>query len=242
MASATGSRPLRVAAPSSPRSFASPAECRLMAAPASGRNSETAVSAPLSAAIADDKALMIEFQEHGAVAAFEELFRRHRVPLYRYLRGLSCSAEIAEETSQHTWFKVIEAARAARYNATAQSSFKTWLYTLARNHYIDHYLRAHARIRTVSNSEELFMDAFEGADTLDARVDLERLAGTLQRVIALLPVEQREVVVLWAQGHELTVIAQIAGVPWETVVSRKKYALAKLRAALGTAGVAQGDM
>jgi DNA-directed RNA polymerase specialized sigma24 family protein len=77
---------------------------------------------------------------------------------------------------------------------------------------------------------------------LDARVDLERLAGTLQRVIALLPVEQREVVVLWAQGHELTVIAQIAGVPWETVVSRKKYALAKLRAALGTAGVAQGDM
>lgn len=213
-----------------------------MAAPAGGRNSETAVTAPPSVGIADDRALMLEFQEHGKVAAFEELFRRHRVPLYRYLRGLSGSAEIAEETSQHAWLKVIEAARAAKYNTTAQSSFKTWLYTLARNHYIDHYLRAHARSRTISNSEELLMDTFEDADTVEARVDLERLAGTLERVIALLPVEQREVIVLWAQGHELTVIAQIMGVPWETVVSRKKYALAKLRAALETAGVAQGDM
>jgi RNA polymerase sigma-70 factor (ECF subfamily) len=185
---------------------------------------------------------MLEFQERGEVAAFEELFQRHRLPLYRYLHGLSRSAEIAEETSQHAWLKVIEAARAARYDATAQSSFKTWLYTLARNQYIDHYLRAHARSRTVSNSEELLMEAFEDADTVDARVDLERLAGTLERVIAQLPVEQREVITLWAQGHELTVIAQIVGVPWETVVSRKKYALAKLRASLETAGVAQGDM
>jgi RNA polymerase sigma-70 factor (ECF subfamily) len=242
MASATGSCPLRVAAPPAPRSFASPAECRLLAAPAGGRNSEIAVTAPPSVASADDRALMLEFQERGEVAAFEELFRRHRVPLYRYMRGLSRSAEIAEDTSQRAWLKVIEVARAARYNAISQSSFKTWLYTLARNQYIDHYLRAHARSRTVSNSEDLLMDAFEDANTVDAKVDLERLAGTLERVIALLPVEQREVVVLWAQGHELTVIAQIVGVPWETVVSRKKYAFAKLRAALETAGVVQGDM
>lgn len=185
---------------------------------------------------------MLEFQERGKVAAFEELFQRHRVPLYRYLRAVSCSAEIAEEISQLAWLKLIEAARAAKYNATSQSSFKTWLYTLARNQYIDQYLRSHARSRTLTNSEDLLIDTFEDANPVDATVDLERLAGTLERAIALLPAEQREVIVLWAQGHELTVIAQIAQVPWETVVSRKKYALAKLRDALKTAGVAQGDM
>jgi RNA polymerase sigma factor (sigma-70 family) len=240
--SATASCPLRVAVPPSSRSFAAPAECTLVSAPAGGRNSETAVTAPPSVAIADDRVLMLEFQERGEVAAFEELFRRHRVPLYRFLRGLSCSAEIAEETSQHAWLKVIEAARAARYNATTQSSFKTWLYTLARNQYIDRYLRGHACSRTDSNSEELLMGAFEDANTLGARVDLERLAGTLGRGIGQLPIEQREVIMLWAQGHELTVIAQIVGAPWETVVSRKKYAIAKLRSALERAGVAQGDV
>jgi len=50
------------------------------------------------------------------------------------------------------------------------------------------------------------------------------------------------VVLLWAQGHELTAIAAVTGAPWETVVSRKKYALTKLRATLARAGVTQGDL
>jgi RNA polymerase sigma-70 factor (ECF subfamily) len=192
----------------------------------------------------DDKALMVAFQERGSVAAFEELFQRYRVPLYRYLRGLGRSVEIAEETSQHAWLKVIEAARQARFSATSGGSFKTWLFTLARNHYIDHYLRSHAHTRTDNNREEALMDtgADANADTVGIRVDQERLAGTLEQLMGRLPLEQREVLVLWAQGHELTVIAEIAGVPWETVVSRKKYGLAKLRAALSTAGLRQEDV
>jgi RNA polymerase sigma-70 factor (ECF subfamily) len=189
----------------------------------------------------DDKVLMLEFQERGNATAFEELFQRHRVPLYRFLRGLARSAEIAEEISQHTWLKVIEAARSARFTMTAHSSFKTWLYTLARNHYIDSYLRSHAHTRTTFGSDEIF-DTLEGGETVDTRVDLDRIVGTLDSMIASLPIEQREVVLLWAQGHTLTVIAQIAGVPWETVVSRKKYGLAKLRAAMAKAGFAKGDV
>jgi RNA polymerase sigma-70 factor (ECF subfamily) len=190
----------------------------------------------------DDRALMVDFQERGSVAAFEELFRRYRLPLYRYARGLARSAEIAEETSQHTWLKVVEVARQASFSSGTDSSFKTWLFTLARNHYIDHYLRSHAQTRTASNSEEFLADTAADADTVDARVDHEQMAGRLEQLIALLPLEQREVLVLWAQGHELTLIAQIAGAPWETVVSRKKYALAKLRAALGKAGLRQEDV
>ena len=242
MSPGSGSRPLRLVCAPDARSFAASAECRLVPAPAGGRNSETAVVGPPGAASDDDRALMLEFQQRGQVAAFEELFRRHRLPLYRYLRGLSRSAEIAEESSQQVWLKVIEAARGARYDATTPGSFRTWLYTLARNHYIDQYLRAHARSRTVSNCDEHLMEGSEDADVVDRRVDLERLADTLEQLLGRLPLEQREVLLLWAAGHELTVIAEIAGVPWETIVSRKKYALARLRTALATAGVAQGDL
>jgi RNA polymerase sigma-70 factor (ECF subfamily) len=242
MDSATGSQPPRQPTPLSRRSFSSSIECKLAAAPGNGPNGGNAVIALAEVADSDDKGLMVAFQERGSVAAFEELFRRYRLPLYRFLRGLARSAEIAEETSQHTWLKVIEAARQARFSAARHSSFKTWLFTLARNHYIDHYLRSHAHSRTSSNWEEALMDSAADADTVDARVDQERIAGTLEQLLGHLPLEQREVLVLWAQGHELTVIAEIAGVPWETVVSRKKYALAKLRAALGTAGLRREDV
>jgi DNA-directed RNA polymerase specialized sigma24 family protein len=44
----------------------------------------------------------------------------------------------------------------------------------------------------------------------------------VQRAIDRLPFPQREVVLLWAHGHDLTTIAEISGAPWETVVSRKR--------------------
>jgi RNA polymerase sigma-70 factor (ECF subfamily) len=200
------------------------------------------VAVPADVASADDRALMLGFQDSGHLGAFEELFRRHRLPLFRYLRGLARSADIAEEVSQHTWLKVIEAARATKYDASAQSSFKTWLYTLARNHYIDHYLRSHARCRTDSNADEHLLNAVDDSETPESVLDREQLGGKLERAIAQLPLEQREVVLLWTQGHDLSAIALIARVPWETIVSRKKYALTKLRAALATTGLVQGDV
>jgi RNA polymerase sigma-70 factor, ECF subfamily len=242
MAPATASRPLPQGEPRAACSLRPSAESRLVLATAGGRNSGRAVAAPADLAGSDDRALMLEFQQRGDPAAFEELFRRHRLPLYRYLRGLAGAAEIAEETSQHAWLKVIEAARSAGYVADGRSVFKTWLYTLARNHYIDRYLRAHARSRTDSNCEELLLSMATEPDAPAAQLDREHLGDTLARAMATLPLEQREVALLWAQGHELTAIAAVTGAPWETVVSRKRYALAKLRAALALAGVTQGDL
>jgi len=242
MAAAIANRPPPAAGLRAPRSLPPSPESRLVLAPAGGRNSGSTVAAPAAVADNDDRELMLEFQERGDVAAFEELFRRHRLPLYRYVRGLAGSAEIAEDTSQQAWLKVLEAARSAGYAADRQCSFKTWLYTLARNHYIDRYLRAHAASRTDSNCGELLSSIATEPGAPEARLHREHLADTLARAVGTLPVEQREVVLLWAQGHELSAIAAVTRAPWETVISRKKYALAKLRAVLGLAGVTQGDL
>jgi RNA polymerase sigma factor (sigma-70 family) len=234
--------PLSAIEPRMRRSLRPPAGSRLVPATAGGCGGERTAASPVGVMGTDDRALMLQFQQHGDAEAFEQLFRRHRVPLYRYLRALAGSTEIANEASQQAWLKVIEAARAAAYTPDGQCAFKTWLYTLARNHYIDRYVRGHARTRTDSNCEELLLGMATDPGAAEAQLHREHLGNRLERAVAELPVEQREVVVLWAQGHELTAIAAVAGVPWETVVSRKKYALSKLRAALALAGITSGDL
>jgi len=89
----------------------------------------------------DDQTLMLRFQEQGDVRAFEELFARHKTGLYRFVLKLSLNAAAAEDISQHTWMRLIEVAEAGRYQTNPGASFRTYLYTLARNKYFDEYRR-----------------------------------------------------------------------------------------------------
>jgi RNA polymerase sigma factor (sigma-70 family) len=212
-------------------------ECRLDAPGGTGADAVTIVGEPDQNNV-DDKALMLRFQEQGDLPAFERLFARHRRPLLGYLRRLSRSADLAEEVSQHAWLKVIESARSAHFNATLANTFSTWLYTLARNYYVDRYVRAHEVKRRAPETEAEL--AAEAGD-MDRGADRDRVGRLLQTAIDCLPFEQREVVLLWAHGHDLTAIAEICGSPWATIVSRKKYALARLRSELRVLGIAAGD-
>jgi hypothetical protein len=54
--------------------------------------------------------------------------------------------------------------------------------------------------------------------------------------ILQLPREQQEVIALWAAGIDPASIAATARAPRETVFSRRKYAIAKLRSSLRDIG------
>ncbi len=133
------------------------------------------------------------------------------------------------EVSQQTWLKLIELAKRGRYQPTAP--FWTMLYTLARNRWMDEYVRRREAARSVPMDEaqdevaELPTGATEVGDLL-ARRESE---AALAKAMALLPPEQREVVALWMQGFQLVEVARITGARWHTVVNRKRYALEKLR-------------
>ena len=79
-------------------------------------------------------------------------------------------------------------------------------------------------------SEDLPAPASERPDETAAR---REQATSLLGALAALPAEQREIIVL-REERDLTLeqIAQIQGVGRETVKSRLRYALAKLREAL----------
>jgi RNA polymerase sigma-70 factor (ECF subfamily) len=180
----------------------------------------------------EDAVLMTRFQRQGDLAAFETLFRRHRAALLAFACRLAGDGTVAEDVSQQTWLKVIDAARRGAYGAQSDATFRTWLCTLARNHYIDQYQRSAAATRSGELPEDFpDREADEREDPL-AAMEARELGARLDAALRELPFEQREVIALWAAGMEIEAMQRLIGAPRDTILSRKKYALAKLRASV----------
>ena len=180
----------------------------------------------------DDRALMRRYQETHDQAAFALLFARNKDPLFRFLVRLCGNPQVAEDVSQHTWMRVIELARAGAYDVDSAASFRTFLCTVARNRYVDEYLRRHEATRT----DPLGEDADAGsrdthADPLESLL-AQQSQQHVRHALASLRFEQREVLALWMHGIELKDVARMTGSTWDTIVARKKHALKRLAAAL----------
>jgi RNA polymerase sigma-70 factor (ECF subfamily) len=180
-----------------------------------------------------DEALMLRYQA-GDVRAFEVLLTRHRKPVYNFLLRHVGSRESAEELLQETFLRVIKGAEAYQ----KQAKFTTWLYTIARNLCVDQSRRMRHR---KAQSLDAPMSSDEDSGTLldvtaadGLRADREamssELAIRLERAIARLSVEQREVFLMRELlDMPFKEIADVVGVPENTVKSRMRYALEKLR-------------
>ena len=177
-----------------------------------------------------DEELMLGYGG-GDAGAFENLYRRHRGPLYRFLLRQVNDAATAEELFQDVWMRVIDSRR--RYQARAK--FTSWVYAIAHNRLMDFY-RASGRAKFLAQEEAA--DALDNlpADDIpaDALIDGKRAAERLLAALSELPEAQREAFLLQQEG-DLSVeeIGAATGVSRETAKSRLRYAVAKLRANLG---------
>lgn len=174
-----------------------------------------------------DEALMLAYAA-GDAAAFEQLYARHRERLHRFLTAQLRDAALADELFQDTWQRVI----AARAGWRPDAAFATWLYRIARNLLADHWRARRHRPPAPADADERVArvtDEDTPEDSLSEFEQRRRLALALEA----LPDEQREVVLLRLQ-QELTLeqIGEITGVGRETVKSRLRYAMDKLRARL----------
>ncbi len=181
----------------------------------------------------EDGELMVRYAR-GEVRAFEQLYAKHRGPLYRYLMRHLHHAETANDLFQEVWSKVI----ASRERYEPRAKFTTFLYHIAHNCCIDHYRRARNRLERPPLDEDWQMAAAAPArERPDAKVEREEVAARYQVALKALPPEQRDVFLLYEEsGLSLEEIGHITGVGMETAKSRLRYAVAKLRGALsGTA-------
>ncbi len=180
---------------------------------------------------ADDAAVMVRYRE-GDVRAFELLYARHKGPLYRYLQRTCKSQEAASDLFQEVWGKLI----ASRERYEPRALFTTFLYRIAHNCAMDHFRRA-ARVHERSTqdvdevAEELPGREHDRPESVASEVQLR---ADFRRALVALPPEQRDVFVLYEEsGLSLEEIGKVTGVAMETAKSRLRYAVAKLRAALG---------
>lgn len=169
-----------------------------------------------------DEALMTAYAD-GDMSAFEQLYQRHRGPLYRYILRQVADAPTANDLYQGCWEKVIRARRS--YRTTAP--FQAWLYRVAHNHVVDQFRRNRP-------AAEVSPDALQTNDpgpdqVLSGTQAASRLAAALRR----LPLEQQQAVLLKLEaGLDLQGIAAATGVNQETAKSRLRYAVAKLKKTL----------
>ncbi len=174
-----------------------------------------------------DDALMLAYAG-GDVAAFERLYARHRGRLYRFLLRQARDSALADEIFQDVWQRVI----AARQQWTPDAAFSTWLFRIAHNRMNDHWRAQKHRPPAPDDADERAArvpDPHTPERTLSEFEQRRRLQMALDE----LPDEQREVLTLRLE-QELTLeeIGSITGVGRETVKSRLRYAMDKLRSRL----------
>jgi RNA polymerase sigma-70 factor (ECF subfamily) len=176
-----------------------------------------------------DEDLMLAYAA-GDAAAFDTLYARHKGGVYRYLLRQCREGGVVDELFQDVWMNLIR----ARTSYAPTAKFTTWLYRLAHNRLIDHY-RASGHLTLVSADDEAHEDivaALPGArgDEPHARAENRELGERLRAAVAALPPAQREAFLLQQEaGLSLAEIAELTGVGTETVKSRLRYAVAKLR-------------
>lgn len=185
-----------------------------------------------------DEVLMMRFQG-GDRAAFAGLVRRHKTSIFNFILRQVRSAQVAEDLVQDVFVKIVHNATEFKHEAR----FTTWAYTIARNICIDHLrkmaLRRHPSLDQSSQDDgegptlgERMPDKSPGAATERAAIGSE-LGVRITRAVEKLPAEQREVFLLREIGNiSFKDIAEMTGVPENTVKSRMRYALERLQEAL----------
>jgi RNA polymerase sigma-70 factor (ECF subfamily) len=187
---------------------------------------------------ATDEALMLRYQR-GDRGSFSELVRRHKTPLYNFVLRHLRSASAAEDVTQETFLRVVQ--RAADFKHEAR--FSTWLYTIARNLSIDHCRkmkhRRHASLDAPASNDGALRPLLEVVADGKPEGDVSRAAEwsdmrrSILSAVDALPDEQREVFLLREVANlPFKEIAEVTGIAENTVKSRMRYALERLRAAL----------
>ena len=172
---------------------------------------------------------MLQYSQ-GDVAAFEQLYRRHKAPLYRYFLRQTQGQQYAEELSQDVWTRII----GARHSYEPKANFTTYLYHVAHNRLVDHYRRTDKPRKLLSQDNNESVDQVPDTEqSPEQQLEQQRTRQHILRIVADLPHEQREVFVLKEDaGLSLAQISMALDENVETVKSRLRYALKKLKQAL----------
>jgi RNA polymerase sigma-70 factor, ECF subfamily len=169
----------------------------------------------------------------GDRLAMQVLFARHHVRVYRFVLRLVRDESVAEDLISEVFLDVWR--QAGRFEGRSQVS--TWLLAIAR-------FKALSALRRRPDEEldDETAEAIEDpSDDPEVVLDKKDKSAAIRKCLAKLSAEHREIIDL-VYYHEKSVeeVAQIVGIPENTVKTRMFYARKRLAELLKAAGIERG--
>ena len=174
----------------------------------------------------------------GRETAYRELIRRYERPIFALIFRMVRDRELAEDLSQETFIKALNAIESYR----PEFKFSSWIFKIANNAAIDHLRRReldtlsldgspHAETPEAMQATALQIGARQESplDTVEAK----ELGGAIEVAIARLRPEYRSCILLrHVEGRAYEEIAEILDLPLGTVKTYIHRARNELRQAL----------
>jgi len=168
-----------------------------------------------------DEELMFHVR-NGVGESLGELFSRYQDPLFNFYRRLTGDRAMSEDLVQDVFYRIL------KYRQTYRpgTSFRTWMYQIARNARLDCIRKEQMPKDQVKVPLEMDIAGAPPAD----HVQQEQEAALLHRALMQLPEEKREILLL-SRFQELKYdeIAQMLGCETGTVKVRVFRALKDLK-------------
>ena len=175
----------------------------------------------------------------GQEAAFRELVRRYERPVFSLLYRMVRNRELAEDLSQETFIKVLNALASYR----PEYKFSSWVFKIANNAAIDHLRRRELDTLSLEGSphadtaEKVEATALQIGERAESALDAvasKELGSEIERAIAKLRPEYRTCILLrHVEGRPYEEIAEMLDLPLGTVKTYIHRARNELRIALG---------
>lgn len=192
--------------------------------------------APEWARLTDQEVVLLA--RSGREAAYRELIRRYERPVFALLFRMVRDRELAEDLSQETFIKALNAIDSYR----PEFKFSSWIFKIANNAAIDHLRRReldtlsldgspHAETPEAMQATALQIGARQESplDTVEAK----ELGSEIEAAIGRLRPEYRSCILLrHVEGRAYEEIAEILDLPLGTVKTYIHRARNELRVAL----------
>ena len=193
-------------------------------------------SAPEWATLTDQQVVLLA--RGGREAAYRELIRRYERPVFALLFRMVRDRELAEDLSQETFVKALNAIDSYR----PEFKFSSWIFKIGNNAAIDHLRRReldtlsldgspHAETPEAMQATALQIGARQESplDTVEAK----ELGGAIEAAIGRLRPEYRSCILLrHVEGRAYEEIAELLNLPLGTVKTYIHRARNELRLAL----------
>lgn len=137
----------------------------------------------------EDRSLIEAFQE-GDEFAFVSLYNRYKGPVYAFCVKMLLNKELAQDVLQETFLRVYE----NRERLMNSSSFKAWLFTIARNQCLNQMRRMHTQVPLQDGTTASLLEHV--AETPGTKLEKSERIALVNHFLAQLKPDYREVLIL----------------------------------------------